>query len=175
MPYWIWVFNLINVDKIDEEALTRALTSAHLETLCDQYNLDRALIAPSIRNLEVVAVNTTISPFFLLYYRPKGERPIVIQCWDLNQGQDTGFWEYLLGKSPPDTVERHLTEARTVFGISLSSSQLKDMGLVFGYEIARWVAAQGRGLIRGLDGHWYRLNNHQAFIPLGGIQQASEG
>jgi len=170
MPYWIWVFNLINIDEIDEEGLSRALAGSHLETLCDQYNLDRALIAPSIQNLRVVAVNTTISPFFLLFYRPKGERPLVIHSWNLNQGQDAGFWKHFLEKSQPVAVEGHLSQTRTVFGISLSSDQLQEMGLVFGYEVARWAAAQGGGLIRGLDGLWYRLNIHQAFIPLGGHQ-----
>ena len=44
-------------------------------------------------------------------------------------------------------------------------------GILLAYEVARWAANLRKGLIYGLDGTWYRLNRHQAFIPLMNLDQ----
>ena len=53
-----------------------------------------------------------------------------------------------------------------MYSVALQDEQLTDMGLLLAYEVARWIAHQGSGIVLGLDAAWYRLNEHQAFIPL---------
>jgi hypothetical protein len=64
------------------------------------------------------------------------------------------------------SVRARLMQVQAVYMIELLETQLTDMGLLLAYEFARWAAQRGSGIVLGLDGVWYRLNAHQAFIPL---------
>ena len=61
---------------------------------------------------------------------------------------------------------RHSWSTVQLVSIELAEDQLQDLGLLLAYELARWAAVQGRGVIQALDGRWYRLNAHKAFLPV---------
>jgi hypothetical protein len=50
--------------------------------------------------------------------------------------------------------------------VELARLQSSDLGILLAYELARWISFKGTGLIYALDGVWYRLNAHKAFLPV---------
>lgn len=166
VQYWILVFNRVRRDKLDKGGLERALKRASLTTLCEQYRLDGALIAPALVHLELITDMAGEVPYSTLYYGAEGSRPIFIQRWDAKQDDGAIMLAAHLEKSHSEVLTGHFTETRQIWGISLLPAQLREMGLVLAYEVGRYLAVQGRGLVYGLDGVWYRLNRHEAFLPL---------
>jgi len=164
--YWILVFNQKKFDRLDDAELIYALQDANLAKLCAQYSLDGSLISPALEHLQLVTAPSGPSPISALYYKAVGQRPLFIQQWDVSRPDGKNMLAAYLKKSHSMQVAACLVDTRQIWGIVLSPTQLKDLGLVFGYEIARWAAAQGQGLVYALDGCWYRLNRHQAFLPL---------
>ena len=75
MAYWIMVFNQQPLGKFTGESLLAALRSAHFETLCAQYGLDPALIAPALDHLSVEKSARGQAPFFCCAINPNGSRP----------------------------------------------------------------------------------------------------
>ena len=49
----------------------------------------------------------------------------------------------------------------------LGFSMLEDMGVVFAYEIARFVAQKYDGVIVDDDARWQRIAEYGAFAPVG--------
>jgi hypothetical protein len=68
--------------------------------------------------------------------------------------------------SAPESVRKALSAAVQIVSVELDADQLQDLGLLLGYELARWAAVRGKGVMLGLDGRWYRLNAFKAFLPL---------
>jgi hypothetical protein len=66
----------------------------------------------------------------------------------------------------PEIARPALAHTAQVVAVSLEADQLQDLGLLLGYELARWAAVQGQGIMRALDSRWYRLNAYKAFLPL---------
>jgi hypothetical protein len=135
-------------------------------TLCRQYGLDIALISPAMDHLVVDGSEDERVPYFIVRYQPENHTPLVISkiglaaCWFgpafTDGGQDA--------LSVP--VNDHLMRTQEAYSVALRDTHLIDLGLLLAYEIARWVAQRGSGIVFGLDGGWYRLNAHQAFIPM---------
>jgi hypothetical protein len=162
MPYWIRVYNQHLLGQFSAETLRAALAGANFRTLCDQYGLDSALIGPARRHLAVeLPVNQGV-PLILVRYAPRPQPPLVVteQSLDLSLDADS-LWVGLTA-----SVRARLMQVQAVYMIELLETQLTDMGLLLAYEFARWAAQRGSGIVLGLDGVWYRLNAHQAFIPL---------
>lgn len=166
MSYWILVFNPKAIHEIDPERLVAALTRSNFTTLCGQYGLDPALIAPALEALSVRIAPETTELAFLLRYCPEGVPPIGVYRWSAGSDKGAELVSRAFADSAPESACSHLQAASQIIGIELSSAQLQDLGLLLGYEIARWAAEQGGGIIRGLDGAWYRLNRHLAFLPM---------
>jgi len=123
-------------------------------------------IKPGELELEVLAVRRSVAPFFALHYNPSRKAPIIVNEWNLSDPAKREWFESLPRKTPSLEVEKHLQCTRFVVSIAIDSTQLVDLGRLLAYELARWAAEMGRGLVWGLDGRWYRLNIHQAFIPI---------
>jgi len=164
--FWVQVFNQRRVDPLEEDVLLRVLFDANYTSLCAQYGLDPQGIPAALAHLELIAAPEKIAPFFLLKYRPGDQAPLVIYRWE--SGHETGarWLKEAEHRAQGSEVRLHLGQTREILGVALRSPQLLDMGLTLAYEIARWAAAKGEGLVYGLDGTWYRLNRHLAFLPL---------
>lgn len=166
MNYWILIFNQQVMGTVNEEQFLQTITASNYETLCRQYGLSALMIEPALANLKVVLAPGGFSLFFLLHYHPQEQRPIVGYQWDSDQGYAEALIRHAVDDTQSNAVKNHLPQTQFIFGIELAQSQLRDMGLLLAYEVARWAADEGQGIIRGLDGNWYRLNQHKAFVPI---------
>lgn len=166
MAYWIWIFNQQSLGEIDRNLLAQAVTTANFSTLCEQYGIDPVMIAPAREHFEVIAANGGVAPFFLVSYRPDGERPIMVNRWDSSGEIGAQILSQTIHAVANEQIKLHLLQTQQIFGIELQRTQIEDIGLLLAYEVARWVSFHGQGTVRGLDGVWYRLNRHQAFVPV---------
>lgn len=169
--YWIQVFNSRALNETDLPKLMGALLEVNYPSLCSEYGLDPASIALTLSHLEVVSRPEGIAPFFLVKYQPGGGAPLVVYRWD-TAGENGVRWLKQAKEWVKDSlVEAQLAHTREILAVSIRAAQLEDMGLLLAYEVARWAAEKGEGLVFGLDGAWYRLNRHRAFLPIEGPVQ----
>ena len=164
--YWVHVFNQRKIHLTNGDGLMKALLEANYASLCAQYGLNCEEITPALLHLKLVTGPEGMAPFFLLKYRPDNQSPLVIYPWDVGKEAGAQWLREAKAHAQQSDVSSHLAKTREIFGVSLRSDQLADMGLILAYEIARWGAAEGEGMVYGLDGIWYRLNRHLAFLPL---------
>ena len=164
--YWVQVFNQLPLNPFPGEDLLGALLGANYDSLCHQYGLDPQEISSTRARLEFITAPNDVAPFFLLDYRSEDGAPLVIYRWDAKQRAGVLWLEEAIKQSTLPKVKSHLAQTKELLAISLHPSHLADMGLILAYEVARWAAACGKGLVYGLDGAWYRLNRHRAFLPL---------
>ena len=166
MPYSIFVFNQIAFSEIPADALKSDLMKVSFTTLCTQYGLDHRLVAEAQENLAVLSARSDVSPFFLVRYQTNNQKPIAVFQHMVSSPEDGVRLEKFINNQNRHCLIGELERTCCIFRIDLEKSQLLDLGLLIGYEIARWLAFRGRGLVRDLQGAWYRINVHQAFIPL---------
>jgi hypothetical protein len=164
LAYLISVFNTKRIPSVDPQAVRDTITSSNYHTLCDQYGLDPALIDSTLAHLNVIAEPYLSSGYFIVEYRTRDRSPIVVYLLDLKRLGD-GELERICDGAPQG-LQDALDQAAQIIQIELSGDQLSDLGLLLGYELARWAAAAGEGVILGLDGDWYRLNEDKAFLPV---------
>jgi hypothetical protein len=163
VPYSILVFNRKPISIINPEAVLAAVTESNYQTLCRQYGLDMELIEPAKAHLRLIGPQGGDSPFFALAYGPAAQRPVMVHLFCLDQELRAELSAVLA--AAPQALGFKLAESAQVVRIDLGLEQLADLGLLLAYELARWTAVNGEGVLRGLDGRWYRLNRHQAFLP----------
>ena len=109
--------------------------------------------------------DSDVSPFFLVSYQPKKEKLITVFRREVRFPEDKALLMEFVQGQQIYSLKSELHQTCCFFRIDLEESQLRDMGLLLGYEIARWLSFRGKGLVLDLQGVWYRLNVHQAFIP----------
>ncbi len=163
--YSILVFNRKRIPELASEAILAAVTESNYQTLCRQYGLDPALIEPAREHLHLAGPSVREPRRFALLYGPAGHRPVMVTLFNFDQPA-RGDLAAVLAEAP-ETLGTFLQEALEGVRIDLSREQLADLGLLLAYELARWAAVSGEGVVRGLDGRWYRLNRHRAFLPVG--------
>lgn len=166
MAYWIMIFNQMSIEVVDEDKLLAAITESNYHTLCAQYKLDPALIETALMNLSVICAGGCMSPFFVVKYQPEGKRSLVVYRWAAESATGRTLLTQAKAELQNDSGEELLSQTQQIIGIELGVGQLQDMGLLFAYELARWAAFEGGGMMRGIDGMWYRMNKYKAFIPL---------
>ncbi|MBG0787297.1 MAG: hypothetical protein H0S79_19580 [Anaerolineaceae bacterium] len=161
MPYLIRVFNPTPIISVDPREVLDAITESNYQTLCRQYGLNPALIVPGLARLGVLVAPDMAAPFFTVVYQENGERPIVVNLEDwVSAAFETEVF------SPPQSLRGAFLRTQQLVSIELEEGQLQDLGLLLAYEVARWAAVKGNGVLQGLDGRWYRLNAHRAFLPV---------
>ncbi len=169
--YSIKIFPQRNIAKTSLCQLKAALEKVSYLTLCRQYGLDSGLIDQTLQNLEVVLSGEDVSPYFIVHYLPPGGRPIIVYRWDPSSKVGSQILVGALGTISEKILTESLSNCAAIYSVSLHASQLKDIGLLLGYEIARWIGFHGGGLVCDLHGDWYTLNQHQAFIPISRIRR----
>ena len=166
MSYWIMILLQHPLGTFSKEDVLAAIAASNLTTLCDQYGLDPALIQPALDQLTIETADGGHLPLFFLRYQPLYRPPIVVTEWDVAAEAGERFLAEVGKGFPPPFAGQHLVQTRFIYTVELVESQLSDMGILLAYEVARWVMKRGGGSMLGLDRTWYRLNPHQAFIPL---------
>lgn len=165
MAYWVMIFNRRSIDVLDADKILAAITESNFYTLCAQYDLDPAVIDPALANLSIVCTSEMITPIIVVNYQPVEKPPVVVHRWPVQSSMGRTMLEKAKVEVHTDEGKKRLMQAQQILGIELSHAQLRDMGLLLAYELARWAAYEGEGLVRGIDGQWYYLNKHKAFIP----------
>jgi hypothetical protein len=166
MRYTILVVNQQPLGAISAKALRLALMGVHFSKLCDQYQLDHRLIESVTSNLDVVVSKSDYCPFFYVRYGPAQDQLLFIYEWLVNTEKGKSIQQRLLGTHPEKAIKEGLLKARAMVEIELTQQQLTDMGLLLAYELARWAGSLGEGRVLSLEGKWYRLNVHRAFMPV---------
>jgi hypothetical protein len=166
LTYWILIFNQHPLGQPSGESLVSTLRSANIYSLSRQYGLDPAQIPAALDHIDVETSAGGYVPYFLVRYQPKDQPPIVVTEWTVSTETGSQFLRAVIAANQPPNHGEQLRKTRFIYSVPLERAQLADLGILFAYEIARWVATQGAGWVLGLDGVWYRLNQHQAFIPL---------
>ena len=160
----IYVLNPLPIKRFNPDEIRTAVTESNFHTLCDQYGLDPALIEPGKSYLEILVAPEADVPFFSLRYGPTDKGLIVVNRW-VDADRLPALIHTCVSAAPKAAMSR-ITQAKEVFLIEITREQSHDLGLLFAYELARWAAFTGKGVVRGLDGLWYRLNTHKAFLPI---------
>lgn len=166
MTYRILVFNQKPLGDIDSEVVLDAIARSNFQTLCDQYGFSPDLILPGRMSLEVVTASRDIATYFVLHYHPDHRTPLVINEWHFADMKGESNLEAFQGEVSSQAFRKQMLNSSYLVSIELRKSQLNDLGRLLAYELARWAAEVGNGLVRGLEGEWYRLNAFQAFIPI---------
>ena len=166
MTYRIMVLNPHSIGAIDPEELQEVLLLANFHTLAAQYGLDKSMIEGCVSNLEVTTVDPLVAPFFVIKYQGRNYLPLLVYRWLITDRPGEELWRDVLPEDLPPQVRQQITDASEIVVIELDKSQLEDMGILLAYEVARWAAVCGGGVVMGLDGKWYRMNRHQAFVPV---------
>ncbi|MFW5713474.1 MAG: hypothetical protein ACOCYU_02260 [Brevefilum sp.] len=163
--YWIQVYNNQRIGNLLEQDLVEFLLEANFDSLCSQYGVDEGLIVPALSQLELKGALEGVTPFYVLKYRSEDQSPLIINQWDTDEKVGTDLLgEALIHVNQP-RLKDSLRDTWEILVLSLQPDQLVDFGLVLAYEVVRWAAYKGQGLVYGLDGVWYRMNRHQAFVP----------
>jgi len=166
MDQEIMVFNPKSLEEIEPKKLKHDLLKVNFNTLCSQYGLNSALIGPAKENLDVVVSENPDFPYFMVKYGGDKDRPLFVYERQLESQKGKSICDGITGGSNSKEVNMHHSKTNFLVEIKLGQKQLSDMGLLLAYEISRWAAVKGRGIVLGLDGNWYRLNQHGAFLPL---------
>jgi hypothetical protein len=149
------------------ESLSDALRATNFDTLCQQYSLNPSECQYILGNLAVIGspVSATV-PFFVVRYGPQWHQALVIEGWHVTKSAGKDLLNAFKTLVKCSEIQNNLEKTRIIFTIALTPAQLGDLGRLLAYEVARWAAFHGKGVMRGLDGEWYALNRHQAFVPL---------
>ena len=166
VSHWIMVFAKTKLGQIKPEDVIAAVTESNTYTLCEQYGLDPTLIQPALEQIEVAVSVGGQQPLLALRYGPKQHPPVVVTAWDVVVETGSQLQAEMIKDCDSPVIARNLEETSFIYCVELVASQLGDMGLLLAYELARWIAQRGEGLVLGLDRTWYRLNAYQAFIPI---------
>jgi hypothetical protein len=165
LAYFITIFNQIPLSRPFDRELLDFLQRANFTSLGLEYGIDPGLIQSAKSNLDVLTDEVGKMNLLLVRYWPASRSPVVIyrkefkDLGTIEGNNDANFPEKCKG------LKEKLLQAKVLYEIELEKNQLTDMGLLIGYECARWLAFHGKGLVRDLHGYWYRMNEQQAFIP----------
>ncbi len=177
MPAWITVYCGRLVGPLSGTDLRRgilggdpsALAGVDYLTLAEPFDIDdEDIVDETIQQLEVVADVDPDPDLYEVRYRREELRPIVVHRWrqpDRVREEVTEVLELRDLEIPDPRLADRLRDSREVVGIELGFSQLEDMGVVVGYEIARYLAQRGDGLVLDEGDRWVRVVEG-AFVPV---------
>lgn len=167
MPYGIVIFNQETINHIDEGELLNAVTESSFQTLCKQYRLSPDLFSQIEDQPHVNLLMHDDLPVFQLAYRPSNHLPLTVYRWPADSQDGRTYMVQMQNGAEFKIVQEYFARITQVVVIEIDRSQLEDFGILLAYEIARWAAFSGKGIMHALDGKWYRLNENKAFLPIG--------
>ncbi len=160
----ITIFNLKPIKQFNPDEIRAAVTESNFHTLCDQYGLDPALIEPAMTHLDIQIPEEASVPFFILRFAPEPAVPIIVNYW--RDDERVASYTHTYSSIASEAIRRRLALSTEVFAVDFPHPQNTNLGILFAYELARWLAFRGEGVVYALDGIWYRLNAYKAFLPV---------
>lgn len=157
MAWWITVYCRRDVGPLDAERLHRGITDrdpaamagVDYMTLAEDYGIDDDALAEAAASSLVVT-----EPLEVTW--EGNARPLVVHRWSKPERVAEELDEANEVRAPPHELADRVKETKEIFAIELGFGHLEppNMGVVFAYEIARYVAQLGDGLIVDDDDHW---------------------
>jgi len=153
MPLWVTAYCSESIDDVTTESLG-SMRENDYWTLAEDYDVDDELVSPALNLFKI----TEAKDGFQLSYRPDGERQLAIRCWTTPErvAEEISEVKESIGTSNPALAES-IAAAKAVVAIELGASQMKDMGIVFSYEVARWFGTHKNAFIKGVDDDWSKI------------------
>ncbi len=154
MAWWLTVYCRRPVSTTSAEELQTGINGADYFTLAEDYDVDDALVGPAVKAL-------TVSKD--LHVSFGDSRPIVVHVWSTPERVAEELSEMHEVRSPPKSLHEPLKATKEIVGIELGFSHLENLGAVIAYEIARYFAQKGDGLIVDDDDRWQRIDDGAFF------------
>lgn len=172
MPAWISVYCAKSVGRLIPKDLLDAISMADFWTLAEWYQVPEEQVKPALAVLRIESTGKEGFDVYDLHYRAPEQRPVHIRRWAAPGRVQEEIGEALervqgFEGAVAEDIRGHLKRVCEVVGIELGWTQVAgDMGVVFAYEVARYLAQIGRGYIVGLDGGWSTVDEIGAFLDL---------
>ncbi len=163
MACWITVYCRASVASLSAEQLLAGITDkdpsasagVDYQTLAESYDLDDSLALVALERLAITPLGE--SPLDVsLTYEP-GARPIVVHWTDAAERIRVELEEARELRRPPPWALERFSSVREIVMIELGFSQLESMGIVFAFELARYLAQKGDGFIVDDDKRWREI------------------
>jgi hypothetical protein len=119
-------------------------------TLAEDYDVGE----PAVRAALVKLAIEDHDPFddYMVSYGVR--RPVFVRRWT----NASPHVEEAIERTPPSpALAKRLRASREAIGIELGASQLSDFGIVVAYEVARYLAQKGDGVIADLQHRWTKV------------------
>lgn len=168
MAWWLTVYCRKPVSDITPAQLLAGLRAEDRSapagvdyyTLAEQHDIDdHAMVDAALASLKVHGTGAS-GPDCEVRYQPEEDvRPIVLHHWTEPDRVAEELEEAAEGRSVPPRALGRLRAAKEVVGIELGFSQLEDMGIVLAYELGRYLAQKGEGLVVDDDNNWFAVKD----------------
>lgn len=125
-----------------------ALAGVDYRTLSEDYGIDESLVENCARTLSVKESTDVRYGWYRVDFSTLGSDPLTLYRWSQPERVAEEVTEVLGRLEITNSVlARRLKTSCEVIGIELKPSQLADMGVVVAYEVARYLAQRGDGIV----------------------------
>lgn len=157
MPAWITIYCRKSLAPLEAEQVRAGLRDQDPSAsaggdylmLAEARGVPEELVKPALALLRVTGQGLDLE----VQYREAG-RPIVTHHWVSAERVKEELDEAAEVRAPPESVRARLSETTEIVALELGFSMLEDMGVVLAYELARYLAQKGDGLIVDDDNLW---------------------
>ncbi|MBM4782968.1 MAG: hypothetical protein GQE15_35260 [Archangiaceae bacterium] len=158
MAWWLTVYCRRPVSRLTAKQLqagitgedATALAGVDYFTLAEDYDVADELVSPAMKALKV---SKELQVSF------GDSRPIVVHVWSSPERVAEELSEVQEVRTPPKSLRSALKDTKEIVGIELGFSHLENMGVVIAYELARYLAQKGDGVIVDDDDRWQRIDD----------------
>lgn len=166
MAWWLTVYCQKSVAELQPQQLDDGLrdrdpaapAGVDYYMLAEERDLDDDAADDALERLEVVRVSP--GPLDVeIRYREGDARPIVVHLWHEPERVAEELEEAVETREAPEAVMTQLRGCREIVGIELGFGQLEDMGIVIAFELARYLAQKGDGVIVDDEDQWYTVDD----------------
>ncbi len=155
MASWISIYCTRSLAELTAKQLLKGITGKDAKaragvdylTLAEDYDVDEDAAEAAE---DALAIERSDDGFIVTYGT---KRPVFVRRW-AKTVRVASELEEAREHEGSKAVEQRLGKTTEVIGIELGASQLTDFGIVVAYELARYLAQKGRGIICDLDHHW---------------------
>ena len=162
MASWITVYCRKSVGAVSPDQLLAGITdkdpsaSAGVDywTLAESYAVEEDAVDTALEALRVEAEGPGFEVYSVRYCAAPRLRPVFVRRWADEARVRRELDEAAELRKPSASTSKLLEQTREVIGIELGATQLNDFGIVVAYEIARYLAQIGDGLICDLQDGW---------------------
>lgn len=163
MAAWVTVYCTRRVSQISTDELLEGihglgdpeLAGVDYWTLADDWDLDEPLVAEARRHLHLDKASDAELDYELRFQADPDARPLVLHAWTEPHRVAEEIREAIEEREAPEALHGHLRRCVEVIGVELGWSQVNGMGMVLAYEIARYLAEEGEGLVGDDNGGWF--------------------